>query len=336
VTVGFRVEIVMTLFSRRSLFASALLVALLPSASLFAADKPKEIVVDWATYNPVSLLLKDKGFLEKEFAKDGIGIRWVQTVSSSNALQFLNADSINFGSTAGSAALIARINGNPIKSVYVYSRPEWTALVIGKDSKIAKVSDLKGKKVAMVRGTDPHIFLVRALLDAGMTDKDITPVLVQQHADGGTALLRGDVDAWAGLDPMMAQHEIKDGAKLFYRKPEANTWGILNVREEFAKDHPEIVKRVILAYEEARKYSLANYDELKKIFITATKLDGAVVDKQLKERTELTHNKVGPAQRDSIVEAGLALQKAGVIGATVDVKKAVDDLIDDRYVTASN
>jgi sulfonate transport system substrate-binding protein len=326
----------MTLLSRRSLFASALVVGLLPSASLFAADKPKEIVLDWATYNPVSLLLKDKGFLEKEFAKDGIGIRWVQTVSSSNALQFLNADSINFGSTAGSAALIAKINGNPIKSVYVYSRPEWTALVIGKDSKITKVADLKGKKVAMVRGTDPHIFLVRALLDAGMTDKDITPVLVQQHADGGTALLRGDVDAWAGLDPMMAQHEIKDGAKLFYRKPEANTWGILNVREEFAKDHPDIVKRVILAYEEARKYSLANYDELKKIFITATKLDGAVVDKQLKERTELTHNKVGPAQRESILEAGLALQKAGVIQANVDVKKAVDDLIDDRYVTASN
>jgi sulfonate transport system substrate-binding protein len=161
-------------------------------------------------------------------------------------------------------------------------------------------------------------------------------VLVQQHADGGTALLRGDVDAWAGLDPMMAQHEIKDGARLFYRKPEANTWGILNVREEFAKDHPDVVRRVISAYEEARKYSLANYDELKKIFIGVTGLDGAVVDKQLKERTELTHNKVGPAQRESILEAGLALQKAGVIGASVDVKKSVDELIDDRYVTAAN
>jgi sulfonate transport system substrate-binding protein len=149
-------------------------------------------------------------------------------------------------------------------------------------------------------------------------------------------LLRGDVDAWAGLDPMMAQHEVKDGARLFYRKPEANTWGILNVREEFAKDHPGIVRRVISAYEEARKYSLANYDELKKIFIGITGLDGPVVDKQLKERTELTHNKVGPAQRESILEAGLALQKAGVIGARVDVKKSVDELIDDRYVTAAN
>jgi sulfonate transport system substrate-binding protein len=325
----------MSALSRRSVLASALLVGLLPTG-VFAAEKPKEIRLDWATYNPVSMLLKDKGYLEKEFAKDGIAIRWVQTVSSSNALQFLNAGSIDFGSTAGSAALIARVNGNPIKSVYVYSRPEWTALVTGKDSKITKIEDLKGKSVAMVRGTDPHIFLVRALLSVGLTDRDIKPVLVQQHADGGTALLRGDVDAWAGLDPMMAQHEIKDGAKLFYRNAAANTWGILNSREEFIKDHPDLVRHVITAYEEARKYSLANYPELKRIFIAATKLDDAVVDKQLKERTELTHNKVGPAQRDSILEAGIALQKAGVIGANVDVKKAVDELIDDKYVTASN
>ena len=326
----------MSLLSRRSLLASALLAGLLPTATAFAQSKPKEIRIDWATYNPVSLLLKDKGFLEKEFAKDGIAVRWVKTVSSSNALQFLNAGSIDFGSTAGSAALIAKINGNPIKSIYTYSRPEWTALVVAKDSKITKVEDLKGKKVALVRGTDPHIFLVRALLGAGLTDKDITPVLVQQHADGGTALIRGDVDAWAGLDPMMAQHEVKDGAKLFFRKPEANTWGILNTREEFLKDNPDIVKRVLAVYEDARKYSLANPDELKKIFIGVSGLEGPVVDKQLKERTGLTFNRVGPEQRDSILEAGIALQKGGVIKADVDVKKVVDDLIDDKYVVVTN
>src|SRR5256714_6988470 len=322
--------------SRRVFFATTLLSAVACTPLIAAAETPKEIRIDWATYNPVSMLLKEKGFLEKQFAREGTTIRWVQTNSSSNALQFLNAGSIDFGSTPGSAALVARINGNPIKSVYVYSRPEWTALVATKDSSINKVADLKGKKVAMVRGTDPHIFAVRALLTAGLSDKDITPVLVQQHADGGNLLIRGDVDAWAGLDPMMAQHEIKDGARLFYRNREANTWGILNVREEFAKDHPDIVRRVISAYEEARKYSLANYDELKKVFIGVTGLDGPVVDKQLKERTELTHNKVGPAQRESILEAGIALQKAGVIGSNVDVKKAVDELIDDRYVTAAN
>src|SRR5438874_6570276 len=324
----------MSLFSRRSLIWSAFFVGLLPS-TLVAADKPKEIRIDWATYNPVSMVLKEQGLLEKEFEKDGITVRWVQTLGSNKALEFLNAGSIDFGSTAGSAALVSKINGNPIKSIYVYSRPEWTALVTTKDSKIAKVADLKGKRVAVTRGTDPHIFLVRALLDAGLSEKDITPVLLQ-HPDGKTALIRGDVDAWAGLDPMMAQAEIEDGAKLFYRKPEANTWGILNVREQFLKDNPEIVRRVLAVYEEARKYSAANYAEEKRVFIAATKLPDAVVEKQLKERTELTHSRIGAPQKDSILAAGLALQQAGVIKPDVDVKATVENLIDDRWVAVTN
>jgi sulfonate transport system substrate-binding protein len=323
----------MTHLSRRAVLAAALLVAAVPSAA-FAA--PKEIHIDWATYNPVSILLKDKGLLEAEFKKDGIEIVWVQTQSSSNALQLLNASSIDFGSTAGSAALVAKINGNPIKSIYVFSQPEWTALVAAKDSAIKKVEDLRGKRVAMVRGTDPHIFAVRALLAAGITDKDYTAVLVQNHVDGGNLLLRGDVDAWAGLDPAMAQFELKDGARLFYRNPAANTWGILNVREDFAKDNPEIVKRVLSVYEVARKYSLAHYDELKKDFIAVTKLDEDVVDKQLKERTDLTHNKIGPEQRDSILQAGIALQKAGVLKDDVNVNKVLDDLLDDKYLVVTN
>jgi len=320
--------------SRRAVAAIIALSALI-GGQASAADALKEIRLDWATYNPVSMILKQRGLLEKEFAKDGIAIVWVQSAGSNKALEYLNAGSIDFGSTAGSAALVARINGNPIKSIYVYSRPEWTALVTTKDSRIATVADLKGKRVAVTRGTDPHIFLVRALLDAGLSEKDISPVLLQ-HADGKTALIRGDVDAWAGLDPMMAQAEIEDGARLFFRKPQANTWGILNVREQFLKDHPDVVRRVLATYEEARKYAVANYDDLKKTFIAATKLPDAVVDKQLKERTELTHSRIGAPQRESILAAGLALQQAGVIDAKSDVKATLDALIDDQVPLPTN
>jgi len=320
--------------SRRALAAMVAIAALFPG-NLSAADALKEIRLDWATYNPVSMILKQKGLLEKEFAKNGIGIVWVQSAGSNKALEFLNAGSIDFGSTAGSAALVARINGNPIKSIYVYSRPEWTALVTTRDSKIASVADLKGKRVAVTRGTDPHIFLVRALLEAGLSEKDITPVLLQ-HADGKTALIRGDVDAWAGLDPMMAQAEIEDGARLFFRKPDANTWGILNVREAFLKEHPDVVRRVLASYEEARKYAVANYDELKKTVVAVTKLPDAVVEKQLKERTELTHSRIGAPQRESILAAGLALQQAGVIDAKADVKASLDALIDDQVPLPTN
>src|SRR3712207_6478029 len=286
--------------SRRSVLTAALGLGLAAFSTSNVSAQVKEIRIDYATYNPVSLVLKDKGILERELAKDGITVRWVQSLGSNKALEFLNAGSLDFGSTAGAAALIGKINGNPIKSIYVYSRPEWTALVTRKDTGIAKVEDLKGKSVAVTRGTDPHIFLVRALQEAKLTEKDVKIVLLQ-HPDGKTALIRGDVDAWAGLDPMMAQAEVENGARLFYRKPEANTWGVLNVREEFLRDHPDLVRRVLAVYEEARKRSLANYDEVKKAFIAATK------------RTELTHSRIGAPQGESILAAGIALQQAGVV-----------------------
>jgi sulfonate transport system substrate-binding protein len=324
------------MLSRRGFLGTAMGAAVLPlgvSRAARAADKPSEIRVDWATYNPVSMVLKNKGLLESEFAKDGIGIRWVQSLGSNKALEFLNAGSIDFGSTAGSAALLGRINGNPVKSIYVFSRPEWTALVTRMDTPITKIADLKGKRVAVTRGTDPHIFLVRALLAVGMTEQDISEVLLQ-HPDGKTALIRGDVDAWAGLDPMMAAAQVGDGARLFYRNKDANTYGILNSSEDFLGKYPDLTRRVLSVYEQARKYCLANYDDEKRVFMDVTKLPDAVVDIQLKERTDLTFNRIGAAQRDTILQAGLALQKAGVIAANVDVKKSLDDLIDDRFVTA--
>jgi sulfonate transport system substrate-binding protein len=164
-----------------------------------------------------------------------------------------------------------------------------------------------------------------------LTEKDISEVLLQ-HPDGKTALIRGDVDAWAGLDPMMAQAQVEDGARLFYRNKDANTWGILNASEDFLKAYPDLTKRVLAIYEQARKYCLDHYDDEKSVFMNVTRLPGDVVDIQLKERTELTFNKIGLQQRDSILQAGLALQQAGVIQPSVDVKQTLNDLVDDRYV----
>lgn len=315
-------------FTRRSAIAAALALAFVPATS-FASD-PREIRIDWATYNPVSMVLKDQGLLEDAFAEDGIGIRWVQSAGSNRALEFLNAGSIDFGSTAGAASLIARVHGNPIRAIYVYSRPEWTALVTSADSDVQTVEDMRGKTVAVTRGTDPHIFLVRALADAGIDERELRFVLLQ-HADGRLALSRGDVDAWAGLDPMMASAELEEGARLFFRKPEANTWGILNVREAFAEAHPHLVERVLEVYEQGRAWALANPDALAELLAREARIPLEVAHKQLGERTELIHSRIGAEQRESILAAGVALQQAGVIAADVDVEATVDELLDDRF-----
>src|SRR3954447_2505016 len=318
--------------TRRSFLISSSAVAALSTFPSLANAAPSEIRLDFATYNPLSLVLKEKGLVEKALSKDGITVRWVQTLGSNKALEFLNAGSIDIGSTAGAAALIGRINGNPIKTVGVFSRPEWTALVCRADTPFTSPADLKGKSVAVTRGTDPHIFLVRALDSAGLTEKDVRLVLLQ-HPDGKTALIRGDVDAWAGLDPMMAQAEIENGAKLFYRKPEANTWGVLNAREAFAAQNPDLVKRVLAIYEEARQWALANPAELQAIMAKETKLPGPIAARQL-ERTDHSNKGITGATRQTVLEAGLALQKAGVIKPDVDVKAATEALIDTRFAAS--
>ena len=141
-----------------------------------AEERVTTIKLDWAYYNPLSLVLKDKKWLEDEFKNDGIEIEWTQSLGSNKALELLRGKSLDFGSTAGAAALLGRANGNPIKSIYVYDNPEWAALVTRAGAGISRLQDLKEKRIAVTRGTDPHIFLLRALasVDLGENDVELT------------------------------------------------------------------------------------------------------------------------------------------------------------------
>lgn len=312
--------------SRGALVTLAALLALSTGAQ---ADQITKLRLDYATYNPVSLVLKQQGLIEKEFARDGIAVEWVMSAGSNKALEGLDKNTIDFGSTAGAAALMARANGLAIKSIYVYSRPEWTALVVPEKSPIKSVAELKGKRVAVTKGTDPHIFLLRALENAGLSEKDIIAVPLQ-HADGRKAMEAGEVDAWAGLDPMMAQAELGSHARLLFRDPYLNTYGVLNVREDFLAVHRDIIIRVLKAYEQARQWSIQNPAGLKAALMKAANIDAAVAARQL-ERTDLRNSQIGTAQQRTIKAAGEVLQRVGVIPAAINVEKTVDELIDRQF-----
>ena len=293
--------------------------------------------VDWAYYNPISLVLKNKHWLQDDLGSSGIKLEWVQSLGSNKALEFLRGKSIDFGSTAGAAAFIGRANGNPIKAIYVYSAPEWTALVTSPKSGITGIEDLRGKRVAVTRGTDPHIFLLRSLASAGLSESDIQ-VVPLQHPDGKVALERGQVDAWAGLDPYMAQLEVEKGFKLFFRRPDWNSFGLLNVREAFATEHPDITERVLRSYEKARLWCLEHPEEARNILQSEAQLSLAVVEK-VWERTNLKDSRLGSAQRQVIVESANALKTNGIIDPNTNVEKIVTELLDssfaDRIATAN-
>jgi sulfonate transport system substrate-binding protein len=258
---------------------------------LAGAAEPDRIGVDYAYYNPPSLVLKAKGWLDDALHKRGTAVDWVLSLGSNKANQYVQAGTVAFGSTAGSAAFLARANGIPLHTVYLYSRPEWTALVIAKDSPLKTLRDLKGKKVAATRGTDPWFFLLRSLATVGLTQADIQLVDLQ-HPDGRTALERGEVDAWAGLDPHMAASQLQAGSRLLYRNVAFNTYGALNAREDFLTQHPDLVAIVLKQYARARAYAATHVDETAALLADASHLDRRVAELQLRERTTYPGNGV--------------------------------------------
>ncbi|WP_350348592.1 aliphatic sulfonate ABC transporter substrate-binding protein [Agromyces sp. G08B096] len=289
------------------------------------------LAIDFATYNPLSLIIKDQGWLEET----GLEVTWVQSAGSNKANEALRAGAVEVGSTAGSAALLARSNGSPIKVIDIYSQPEWAALVAAPGSSIDSVDDLRGKQVAATKGTDPYFFLLQTLAAEGLEPEDIT-VQNLQHADGWAALQNGSVDAWAGLDPIMAGAE-QAGATLFFRNVDFNSYGFLNAREDFIEQKPEVAQAVVDAYEHARAWAAANPEETAQILADVAGLDLAVATTVITERSNLDVDPVpGDAQVAVLEEIGPIFVELGDVATQEQVDQALDTLIDDEFVTQAD
>ncbi|GFM80147.1 sulfonate ABC transporter substrate-binding protein [Pseudomonas cichorii] len=313
------------------LLACSGLMALALNPSARAENAPEEVRLDYAYYSPVSLVLKHFGWVEKALPNSKVS--WVFSQGSNRSLEYLNSGGADFGSSASLSAVLARANGSPIKSVYVYSRAEWTALVVRKDSPLKSVNDLKGKKIAATKGTDPYLFTLRSLAKAGLEKNDVE-LLHLQHPDGRTALEKGDVDAWAGLDPHMAASELQAGSRLLYRNKDFNSYGVISVTEAFAKAHPQTITTVIKAYEQARHWAIAHPEEFARLLADESKLPLDVARLQL-TRTDLS----APQLTDKDIVASKAaapiLVSEELVKRGVDVNQVIDQLIDPSFGKAS-
>jgi len=287
--------------------------------------------IDFATYNPLSLVVRDQGILE-EILGDDVAVEWVQSAGSNKANELLRSGSIDVGSTAGSAALLARANGSPIHVIDIYSQPEWAAIVVGPDSDIASVEDLAGKSVAATKGTDPYFFLLQALDEAGLSVGDVE-VQNLQHADGRAALDGGSVDAWSGLDPIMAAAEVESGGTLIYRNVDFNSYGFLNATEEFITDHPDLAQAVVDAYEQAREWALENPDETAALLAEVAGIDIDVATTVIQERSNLDVSGVPGDDQIAVLEkiAPVLVESGDVQGGADAVDEALSTIVDDTF-----
>jgi sulfonate transport system substrate-binding protein len=291
--------------------------------------------IDFATYNPLSLIIKDQGWLEAELGDD-VQVNWIQSAGSNKANEALRAGAVDVGSTAGSAALLARANGSPIQVIDIYSQPEWSAIVVPADSDITSVTELAGRSIAATKGTDPYFFLLQALAEHDVALDDVE-VQNLQHADGKTALENGSVDAWSGLDPLMAASEATAGSRLIYRNIDFNTYGFLNATESFVTESPDLAQLVVDAYERARGWATENPEETAQILADVAGIDLAVAQKVIIERTNLAVDPVpGEAQRAVLEIVGPIFVEAGDVTSQGLIDDALDSLFNDTFVTAAD
>lgn len=299
-----------------------------------AAGSDSEIYLDYATYNPLSLIIRDQGWLEQVAEAHGQEVHWTFSAGSNKANEFLRGGAIDIGSTAGSAALLARTNRSPIQAIDIYSQPEWAALVRTADSPLRSVKDLRGTSVAATKGTDPYFFLLQSLVRAEIPLEEVTVVNLQ-HADGRSALASDQVDAWAGLDPIMAAAE-ENGDVLFSRELGFNTYGFLNARELFLQINPDGAQLVVDTYAYARAWALTNPEAGIEILAREADIKPSTAER-VWERTHLDIDPIpGDAQLEVLGRIAPILVETGDVLSAEAVEQALDTLLEARFAQAAS
>jgi sulfonate transport system substrate-binding protein len=159
------------------------------------------------------VLLKNKGTLEGKLKAAGYKVVWTEFPSGPPLLEALNVGAIDFGNTGEAPPIFAQAAGAPIRYVaYEPPSPKGEAILVPQDSKLTSVADLRGKKVALNKGSNVHYLLVKALEKAGVKYSEIEPVFLAP-ADARAAFERGAVDAWVIWDPFQAAAEAATDAR---------------------------------------------------------------------------------------------------------------------------
>ncbi|MES2935689.1 MAG: sulfonate ABC transporter substrate-binding protein [Pseudomonadota bacterium] len=223
--------------------AAAFLIGVLPS--LAQAESKNLLRIGYQKYGTLTIL-KAKGTLDKRLAAQGIEVKWTEFPAGPQLLEGLNVGSIDFGTVGEAPPIFAQAAGADL--VYIANEPPSPlseALIVPKGSTLKNVAELKGKKIALNKGSNVHYLLVKALEKAGLEYKDVN-VIFLPPADARAAFERGSVDAWVIWDPFLAAAEKQLGARILVDGTNlvSNHQFYLAARP-YAEKNAEVIKAIV-------------------------------------------------------------------------------------------
>jgi sulfonate transport system substrate-binding protein len=223
-------------------------------------------------------IVKAKGELEKNLAAQGVNVKWVEFPAGPQLLEGLNVGSVVFGE-AGEAPPIFAQAANP-NLVYVANQPPAPtaeALIVQKDSPIQSIQDLKGKRIALNKGSNVHYLLLKLLEANNLTLKDIQPVYLPP-SDARAAFEKGAVDAWVIWDPFLAAAEHQIHARVI-----ANGEHLVSNHQfyladrKFAEGHPDVLKTLVTTLNQTTDWVKTHPDDAAKLLEKPTALELGVL-----------------------------------------------------------
>lgn len=255
---------------------------------------------------------REHKYFEKAFEKEGVKVEWSEFASGPPHFEALSAGRLDFGATGGTPLIAGQSANIDFRAIAVTSDGKTgNSIVIPKNSAIKDITDLKGKKVAVAKGSSAYNFLYLALDRAGLTDKDIDIIQLQPD-EARPALDNGSIDAWATWEPYATTAVFQTGAEFLVSGKDLNitTPSFLIARTKFTEEHPDLTVLFLKTYEEARQYFINHLEEVSEDIATTQKLDveiiQAVLDKTDTRLSPTTSEfaKAHQKQADFLYEVG--------------------------------
>jgi sulfonate transport system substrate-binding protein len=255
--------------------ALGLAAALLPAT---AQHKTETLRIGYQKYGTLTVL-KARGDLDKRLASQGIEVKWTEFPAGPQLLEGLNVGSIDFGTVGEAPPIFAQAAGADL--VYVANQPPAPAaeaIVVPKDSTLKLVAELKGKKVALNKGSNVHYLLLKALEKAGLRYGDVQAVFLPP-ADARAAFERGAVDAWVIWDPFLAAAEKQLGAKVLAdgRGLVANHQFYLAARA-YADKRPQVIQAIVEELAKLDRWAEGNAREVATLLAPQIGLDVGIAE----------------------------------------------------------
>jgi sulfonate transport system substrate-binding protein len=260
--------------TRRTLSALALLALCLPA---YGQDVPKELRIGFQKTG-ILVVARQGKTIEKRLAEQGVDVRWVEFTAGPPLMEALNAGSLDLGFAGDAPPIFSQSAGANV--VYVAATPSsgaGEAIIVKAGSPVRTVAELKGKRVAVAKGTSAHNLLVAAIEKAGLAPDDISPVYLGPP-DGVAAFARDSVDAWVVWDPFLAMTEKREATRQLTTTeetlPDGRSFVLANA--DFAKQFPKLVATSLDGLQDAARHAAANRDAVAVALAEATGTDLAV------------------------------------------------------------